>query len=64
MNHLKSRWGKASVAAFMVIIVASLSAGIGAGGQVRKAVEQALVDAPLSTLASLTYMAPDALERR
>ncbi len=64
LNHLKSRWGKASVATFVVVLVATFSAGIGAGGHVRKAVEQALVDAPLSTLASLTHIAPEALERK
>lgn len=64
MNHLKSRWGKASIVASIVVLVVSFSAGIGAGGHVRKAVEQALVDAPLSTLASLTHIAPDALVRR
>ena len=58
VKHLKSRWGKASVAAFVVILVASFSAGIGAGGHLRKTVEQALVDAPLSTLASLTPPRP------
>jgi Domain of unknown function (DUF4405) len=64
VNHLKSRWGKASIAVFSVILVASFFAGIGAGGQLLRAVERALVEAPLSTLASLTHTSPDALERK
>ena len=62
MHHLKSRWGKASVVVFSVVLIAAFFAGIGAGGQVRKAVEQALVEAPLSSLAILTHTTPEALE--
>ena len=64
-NHLKSRWGKASVAAFMVVLVASFfSWGLITGPQLARPVERALVDAPLSALAAVTRTAPEALMRR
>jgi len=64
-NHLKSRWGKASLATFMFVLAASFfSWGLMSGPQLLRPVEQALVDAPLSTLASLTRTTPDALMRR
>jgi hypothetical protein len=64
-NHCKSRWGKVTIATFTIVLAASFfSWGIATGHHLLKAVEQALVDAPLSTLASLTHTAPDALVRR
>jgi hypothetical protein len=64
-NHLKSSWGKASVAVFVVVLAASFfSWGIITGPQLVRPVEQALVNAPLSALASVTHTAPDALVRR
>jgi hypothetical protein len=64
-NHLKSRWGKASVAAFMVVLVASFfSWGLITGPQLARPIERALVDAPLSALAAVTRTAPEALMRR
>ena len=63
-NHLRSRSGKASIATFGAVLVASLAFAPVGGGQLRKVVEQSLVDAPLSTLASLTRTAPDRLALR
>jgi hypothetical protein len=64
-NHLQSRWGRASIAAFIAVLAASLfSWGVMTGPQLLRSVEQALVDAPLATLASLTRTAPDTLVRR
>lgn len=61
-NHLKSRWGRASVNAFMVILVASFfSWGLITGPQLVIPIEQALVHAPLSALASVTRTTPDVL---
>ena len=63
--HLKSRWGKTTLAAFTVVWVASFfSWGIITGPQLERPIEQALVDAPLSALASVTKTDPDALMRR
>ena len=60
-KHLKSRWGKASVAAFLVVLVASFfSWGLITGPQLARPIERALVDAPLSALAVVTRTAPDA----
>lgn len=64
-KHLKSRWGEASVAAFVVVLAASFfSWGLVTGPQLLRPVEQALVDAPMSALASLTRTSPDALLSR
>jgi hypothetical protein len=63
--HLKSRWGKVSIAAALVLLVAAvLPTGIRTGHQLRQTVEQAVVDAPLSTLARLAKIAPADLENR
>jgi hypothetical protein len=65
VSHLKSRWGKVSAAASIVVLVACLlPLGITTGHQLRGAVEQAVLDAPLSTLASLANVAPGELENR
>lgn len=64
-NHLRSGWGKTSAAAFAVVLGASFfSWGVITGHQIVRPVEQALIDAPISTLASLTRTTPDALVRR
>jgi hypothetical protein len=64
-NHLRSRRGKASIATFMFVLAASFfSWGLISGPRLLKPVEQALVDAPLETLAGLTRTTPDALVRR
>ena len=63
--HLKSRWGRISIAAAVVVLaVAVFPSGVRTGHQVRHAVEQAVVDAPLSTLASLANVSPPDLENR
>ena len=64
-NHLKTRWGQASASAFMAILGASFfSWGIITGPQLKRPIEQALIDAPLAALASVTGTDPDALLRR
>jgi Domain of unknown function (DUF4405) len=64
-DHLKSGWGRASVAVFMVVLVASfLSWGIITGPQLKRPIERAPVDAPLSALAIVTHTDPDTLTRR
>lgn len=64
-NHLKSGWGKISVAVFTIILVASFfSWGFITGPQLEKPIERALVTAPLSALASVTRTSPEALVLR
>ena len=54
-NHLRSRWGALSVGAFSLILIASLfSWGNVTGPQLKRPIEQALVDAPLSVLVRLS----------
>jgi len=61
-NHLKSGWGTVSVAAFGAILVASwFSWGLVTGPQLKRPIEQALVDAPLSVLARMNHVDPSAL---
>lgn len=63
--HLKSPYGRVSVAASVVLLAACVvPLGIKTGHQLRGAVEQAVLDAPLSTLASLANVAPSDLESR
>jgi hypothetical protein len=63
--HLRSRWGRVSIAAACLLMVAAvLPTGIQTGHRLHQAVEQAVVDAPLSTLASLAHVAPQDLESR
>jgi hypothetical protein len=62
VNYLKSRGGRASVAAFSIVLVGSFfSWGLITGPQLERPIEQTLVDAPLSALAELTRTTPDAL---
>ncbi len=64
-SHLKSRWGRISIAASVVLLtVCVLPFGIRTGHQLRGLVEQSVRDAPLSTLASLANLAPDDLQNR
>jgi len=63
--HLKSRWGRISLAAGLVLFaIAVFPSGLRTGHQLRGLVEQAVVEAPLSTLASLAKIAPGELEGR
>lgn len=64
-NHLKSNSGKVSVATFLTILLASFSSwGLVTGPQLERPIEEALIDAPLSALASVTHTAPDVLLRK
>jgi hypothetical protein len=64
-SHLKSRCGKASVAAFTVVLAASFfSWGLITGPQLVRPIEHALIDAPLSALASVTQTNPDVVMSR
>ena len=64
-SHLRSRWGIGSVVAFTIALAASFfSWGFVTGPQLERPIEEALVNAPLSTLASLTDTIPDALVLR
>lgn len=61
-THLRSGWSKTCVAAFTLVLAASLfSWGLMTGPQLKRPIEQALVDAPLSALANVTRTTPDAL---
>lgn len=61
-NHLKSRWGQASIAAFTVILALSLTSwGLVTGPALKRPIERALVDAPISALASVTHTELDVL---
>lgn len=63
--HLKSRWGRTSVALFAVVFVASFpSWGRVTGPQLKRPIEQALVDAPLSSLAAMNRMGEGVLVGR
>ena len=64
-NHLKSRWGKAGITLFLCVLAASFfSWGKITGPQLKRPIEQALVDAPLWALAGTTHTEPDALVAR
>lgn len=61
-NQLQSSLGKASAAFFALVLIASLfSWGLLTGPQIRRPIEQALVDAPISALASVIHTDPDRL---
>jgi hypothetical protein len=62
LNHVKSRWGKTSIAVFTIVLAASFfSWGLITGPQLERPIKRTLVDAPLSALAAVTDTAPDAL---
>jgi hypothetical protein len=64
-KHLKSSWGKVSVAAFTAVLALSyFSWGMITGPQLQRPIEQALVDAPVSALAGVTRSDADELIRR
>lgn len=55
MNHLRSNWGRANVAIFVIVLVIStFSFGRITAPQLKWPISNALVEAPLSALASLT----------
>jgi hypothetical protein len=62
MFHLRSRWGRASVAAFTIALVASTySFGRITAPQLKWPISKALIQAPLSALAGITRTDPQAL---
>jgi len=64
-NHLKKPFGRASLALFAAVVVASFSSwGLTTGPQLERPIEEALVDAPLSSLAGVTRTTPAALIAR
>jgi uncharacterized protein DUF4405 len=64
-GHLKSGWGRTSVIAFGVVLIASFfSWGLVTGPQMKRHIEQTLVDAPLSALADVTRTSEADLLRR
>lgn len=64
-NHLKSRWGRSSIAVFALILTASaFSWGMITGPQLERPIEQALVDAPLSALAGVAGLSGETLLSR
>ena len=62
-SHLKSRWGRISIAASAVLLTVCVLPFHGPH-QLRGVVEQSVRDAPLSTLASLANLAPEDLQNR
>ncbi|WP_156332400.1 DUF4405 domain-containing protein [Rhodopseudomonas sp. AAP120] len=61
-NHFKSAGTKAIAIIFAGVVAASLfSWGRMTGPQMKRPIELALVDAPLSSLAGVTHMEPDVL---
>lgn len=63
--HLKSRWGRRSLAAGLVLLaIAVFPSGLRTDHQLPRLVEHALVESPLSTLASLAKVDPGELENR
>ena len=63
--HLRSRWGKASIAAAMTVLAfAVFPSGTLSPHQLHSRIEQAVIDAPLSTVAGLAQFAPAELESR
>jgi hypothetical protein len=62
MLHLRSKWGRASVAAFTIILIASpYSFGRITAPQLKWPISEALLQAPLSALADIARTDPDAL---
>ncbi len=61
-RHLKSAWGRASVAAGVALTIAALfSWGQVTGPQIKRPIEAALVEAPIAALAAVTRNAPHAV---
>lgn len=64
-SHLKSGWGRASVAVFSLLLAVSFYHwGLITGPQMKDRIELALVDARLSALASVIGIEPQELVRR
>jgi hypothetical protein len=64
-NHLKTAWGRVSLTSFAVLLTASLFTwGQVTGPQLERPIMTALVDAPLSSIASVTRESPDAIIER
>lgn len=62
MFHLRSKWGRASVAAFTVVLmVSTYSFGRITAPQLKWPISEALLQAPLSALAAVTRTDADAL---
>ena len=65
VNYFRVPWSRAGIVAFLMILAASFSSwGIRTGHDLRNSVQKALMDAPLSTLASLTQTSTETLQRR
>ncbi|MBJ3777850.1 DUF4405 domain-containing protein [Acuticoccus mangrovi] len=63
--HLRSTWGRASVALFAAVLLAStISFGQITAPQLKWPLAEALLEAPLSVLAALTRVEPDELLQR
>ncbi|WP_417686077.1 DUF4405 domain-containing protein [Roseibium sp.] len=63
--HLRSRWGKGSLAVFCLILLASFTSwGMVTGPQLKRPIEAALVNAPISALAEVTHVSTDRLLAR
>jgi hypothetical protein len=64
-KHLGARNGQVSVAVLAAVLVASyFSWGLVTGPQLKRPIERALVDAPLSALADVTRTPPEVLLQR
>jgi len=64
-RHLRTDWGRASVAVFLVLLlVSTFSFGRITAPQLKWPISEALVDAPLAALAAVTETDPEALVAR
>lgn len=64
-KHLKSRWGAASLGAFGVMLLMSwFSWGVISGPQLKRPIELALVDAPMSVLTRVSQVPPATVKAR
>ncbi|MGK6355660.1 hypothetical protein ACMGDH_10595 [Sphingomonas sp. DT-207] len=64
-NHLKTEWGIASMAFFATVLAVSLSmAGSQGGSDLEESVKDALIDAPVASLAPLVRATPAVLVAR
>lgn len=64
-NHMTSRWGAVTFGAFSAALIASwFTWGTITGSQLKRPIEQALVDAPISALARVTQVDPSTVAAR
>jgi hypothetical protein len=64
-NHLKARWGAVTLGAFSVLLIVSwFSWGMITGPALKRPIEQALVDAPISALARVSQVDPATVAAR